>query len=354
MRLIGTSLAQQGLAFLSYNADPGCRIRQILRDLMLDATRECEGPAEKVEAAHAILERFIEAWSETDPFQNALKDEARDMLKRPPALLFHDELGAFYAPQRLRDVVEAARSVGLAYLCDTRPKEIAEALSPSGPFLHTPEDWVRFEQFQDFAEMRRFRQTILCRADGTIDRRFIAKRFQGLWATSDIARDDSDAQDSDGFAFRAGNGAEFTTGDPRLADFLTRLGEAFPSALRIDDVARDESLAQSLLALFSAKIVNFSTSSLPFTLTPGEHPLASPLARAQAAKGERVLASLRHKAIRMEDEGSRDFIGLLDGTRSRADLASEMSSRSGLSREQAEAKVTTALAEITKLGLMMG
>ncbi len=131
MRLAAQCLSPDGLFFVSYNVRPGCRLRQALRDLMLEAVQGLENPAEKTEAARNALARFIETWSPKDAFQNALIEEARDALTRPPSLLYHDELGDIYAPHfsstswrrrgRKVSIISAMPSPGLS----------AEALFPS-------------------------------------------------------------------------------------------------------------------------------------------------------------------------------------------------------------------------------
>jgi hypothetical protein len=88
------------------------------------------------------------------------------------------------------------------------------------------------------------------------------------------------------------------------------------------------------------------------TLAPGDRPLASPLARFQAQRGETTLASLRHYPVSVEDEATRAFLGLLDGTRTREDLAREIAPLAGAG--SAETQVAQALAELARLGLMAG
>lgn len=356
MQLVGKCLRPDGLAFISYNVYPGCRMRQVLRDLLLDGTRGLDDPGEKLSAARAVLIRQIEFWSEADPLQKALIDEARDMLKRPPEVLFHDELGAIYEPQSVRDVIEAARAENLDYLGDAKPDLSTETWFPSAKFAaagpHISGDWGNFEQLMDFASMRRFRRSIFCRAGQDIDRRLVPRRLGGLWANAEIELLAPEAVTPDTFVLRAGNGAEIETRDPYFADFLSRLGAAFPSSIPFDDIESHPDLAEPLLRLFVARIVSFITEPLRFSLTPGEHPIASPLARAQAAQGEIFLASLRHKPVRMEDTASRVFITLMDGNRTRADLAQEMAKRTGVAEDIAAARMPQALAEMAKLGLM--
>ncbi|HEY4848459.1 MAG TPA: class I SAM-dependent methyltransferase [Methylocella sp.] len=357
MRLVGRCLRSDGLAFISYNAFPGCRMREVLRDLLLDGTRGLDDPGEKLSAARAVLIRQIEFWSEADPLQKALIDEARDMLKRPPEVLFHDELGAIYEPQYLRDVIEAARAENLEYLGDAKTDLSTEAWFPSAKFaVAEPDslgDWGRFEQLMDFASMRRFRRSIFCRAGKDIDRHLVPHRLSRLWANAEIELLAPEADRPRTFVFRAGNGAEIETRDSYFADFLTRLGAAFPSSIPVDDIESHPNLAEPLLRLFVARIVSFITEPLRFSLIPGEHPIASPLAPVQAAQGETVLASLRHKPVRIDDATSRTFITLMDGSRTRAALATEMAKQTGVAEEAAAARMPQALAEMAKFGLMM-
>jgi hypothetical protein len=309
MAFIGAALRVNGVAYLSYNADPGCRVRHLLRDLMLEHASGVDVPDERIKAAHAALRAYIEVWSDADPFQSALKIEAQDMLTRDPSYFFHDELGAFYAPQRLRDVVTAARTVGLDYLCDVRGRDLGEMLLASEPF--DTDHWLRAEQSRDFAELRRFRQTILRRAGHETDRRFAPGRLRDLWATAALTPLDADPETAGGVVFRAPKDHEFEAAEPRLADFLLRLGKAFPAALPCAEIADDEQVALAVVELFAKDVIELTTAPLPFTLTPGEYPFASPLARAQIARGETILAALHHRAIRLDDDASRTFVTLL-------------------------------------------
>lgn len=353
LRLAAERLTADGLLYISYNALPGCHLREALRDPMRDAVRHIDDPAQKIDVARKTLGRFIELWSEDDPFQKALIVEAREALKHPPALLYHDELGDIYAPQLLGDVVAAARAEGLEYLCDAKAKHSAEALFPSGRDLgQSRADWARFEQAMDFSEMRRFRRSIFCRA-GAVDRQLRPERLKNLWASADLTRLEADPGQSDGFVFRAHNGAEIVTHDESFAALMTQLGDAWPQSIPLHEIASDPDTADSLLRLFVAKIVSLQTAPLRFAASPGERPLASPLARAQAAQGEEYLASLRHRPVHMADSGARRFITLMDGARTRKQLAEIMSKESGLAPVQALARTLAAVGEMARLGLVV-
>jgi len=279
------------------------------------------------------------------------------MLKRPPEVLFHDELNPFYEPQLLSDVAAAAREVGLDYLCDALPQLSAEAFFPSEKFAaaqsFTSGDWLRFEQLSDFGDMRAFRSSIFCRGGG-IDRRREAQRLRGLWASGDLRPVEPNPEEPNSFAFRAKDAAKITTNSPTLARFLASLAAAFPSSVALDSAAEDPSLAEYVLTLFVANVIRIVTAPLSPSLTPGDRPIASPLARFQAARGEKTLASLRHYPVALEDASALVFVTLLDGTRTRDDLAREVAVRAGATAEVAMAQVSAALTKLTRLGLMVG
>ena len=68
--LFGELLAPQGVAYLSYNALPGCRLRDLARDVMLYAVRDIDEPRERVRVARAALKDVAEA-SDPDSFHGA-------------------------------------------------------------------------------------------------------------------------------------------------------------------------------------------------------------------------------------------------------------------------------------------
>ncbi|ACK51299.1 Methyltransferase type 12 [Methylocella silvestris BL2] len=101
MQVAAERLRPDGLFFVSYNALPGCRLRQALRDLMLSRAQGVSDPIERLAIAREALARFAQTWSADDPFQNALIGEARDILERPRARAIPRRTG--------RDLCAAAR-----------------------------------------------------------------------------------------------------------------------------------------------------------------------------------------------------------------------------------------------------
>jgi SAM-dependent methyltransferase len=357
MRVVGELLSPNGLAMISYNAYPGCHFRDALRDLMRVATEGADDPIERLSLARSALAEQVESWSEAEPLQRAMIVAGRDILEKPAEVLFHDELTAFYAPRLLSDVIAEARANGLDYLCDAQPHLSAEIFFPTDKFAvaraKAGDDWGRFEQIVDFTEMRLFRSSIFCRGGGA-DRRRDAQRLRGLWGSADLQALAPDPAAPDSFGFLCEGKARITTNNPKLGEFLAQVAAAFPSSVSLDAAADDSALTEYVLTLFVANVLRLGAAPLALARVSGERAIANPLARFQAARGEKNLVSLRHYPVEIEDADTLAFVTLLDGTRTRDDLAREAIARKGVMAEEAVAQVSKALGELARLGLMTG
>jgi SAM-dependent methyltransferase len=355
-RVIGERLSSEGLAVVSYNVHPGSRLRQAIRDMLVYMTKDVDDPDAKLERARSFITREVEAWSDSEADESAIKSEARRLLDRPSGNLYHDELAEHYAPQMLTDVVSTAGQSGLAYLCDAQPGLSQEALFPSDALAAMHEraagDWVRFEQLADFRTMRRFRYSVFCRP-GEIVRRREAARLRGLWASSDLTVAQADPEAEDGAAFEAW-GIRIRTNDPGLAEFLLGLAHAFPLGTSLDRASEDPSLADRILHLWTRQAIDLRTAPPPLVAAPGERPRINALARVQAANGDALLATLRHSMLQVDDPPVRDLVPLIDGTRTRPELAREIARRHDVPVADASTQLDEMLAKFARAGLMAG
>ena len=355
MALIGRRLSPRGIAMISYNTLPGCHIRRAVRDLVRQAAQAFTTPDERCAAARAALNFHCARWDPKNVAQSALLSEAKRLLDRPDGVIFHDELSDEWHPQFVADVAASARHVGLDFLGDTQLELIKSALFP-GAFEREAaaiagEDFVALEQARDFADVRAFRQTLLCRAGAPIERGFAAERLDGLWVDGTFAHLDS-SDPGKPFAYRATNGGEIATSDARLAAMFARLTAAWPAAVAIDDVASTPDMREALAHLFVSGAVGLTTSPYPLCTTPAERPKAALLARVQASHGARDVTTLRHTQARLDDDLSRRFLILLDGTRTRAELTAAMAEVSGDNFEAAALKVEDVLDTFMRFGLI--
>jgi SAM-dependent methyltransferase len=360
MRLIGRTLAPSGLAFVSYNAMPASRVRQIVRDVLQDRVRGMTDIAEKFAAAKECMEFHAAIWSEDDPLRNAMREQMLATLRRAPEVLFHDEMGEIFEPQFVSDVAAHARRHGLEYLCDCSPALNSEAFFRSEENKELRErandDWVRYEQLHDYLKLVRFRQTVLCHDNGIIDRRAEWTRVRQLHAQGRFLPEEAENPSSDAFVFRADKGetsGHVSTSDVSLAALIDHIGAADPGSIPLESAVPGPEIGEAILRLFLSGSLSLQTVPFAFTLTPGERPLAHALARVQALRGEKRLSSLRHTAVEITDPASRHFIALLDGTRTRSDLATEMARFTGAPAEVVAARLDDILAGLARSALVV-
>ena len=93
---------------------------------------------------------------------------------------------------------------------------------------------------------------------------------------------------------------------------------------------------------------------MPLVAIPGERPNVSPLARIQAANGETLLPTLPHFMMQVDDPSVRAFVPLIDGTRTRSELALEVERLLDVSAAEARARLDEMLTKFARAGLMAG
>jgi SAM-dependent methyltransferase len=357
MALAGDVLAPSGLLFLSYNVSPGCGVRAMIRVALLDAVAGLTDPAARLAAAQARLTFLATDTGSTDSTTIAVRDEAARMLERPAEVLFHDELGPCFEPQSLASVVTAAEANGLRYLADAALPVSAELFfpTPSRDDIReiTGGDWARFEQLDDLRTARRFRQSLLCRADARPNLRLVPERLARLHASAPIEAAPPDPERPDSRRFKFGSGPSLGTTDARFADLLDRLIAAKPGYLALAGAVEDPELAEALMRLVTTGLVSLHAEPAPYVSVAGERPRASPLALAQCREGQAVVSTLRHQEVSLESEQTRLFVSLLDGTRTRDDLDAHMTRVTGAPAEDVRTINRQGLDMLAGLGLLV-
>jgi SAM-dependent methyltransferase len=347
MALLADALAPQGLGVVTYNVLPGCRLREALRDALLVGVAEEPTPRRRLEVARARLVELAQVWDVEDPYRQALRREALAQLAKPAAVLFHDELGEVYEPQRLVDVVAMGEAAGLAYVCDSHPQLLEGALTPGEEGV--PGDWVAHEQARDIADMRRFRRSIFTPAPATFDRRISPERWDGLWVEGDFARD---APESGGPAhrFRTRESGVIEFDDDSVAAALDAIVEARPACASVE-IFTTPAARQALSRLVGAGVLrlraapNAAASRLPSS------PRAGALALAMARLGAPIVPTLSGGSLELGDDAVRALLLLCDGGRDRAALIGEMADRLGQTPARIEADVDGVLERMRRLGV---
>src|SRR5207247_416077 len=197
------------------------------------------------------------------------------------------------------------------------------------------------EQYMDFLRNRMFRQTLLCH--GSLNPSYqltpahahnfsVASRLRPASPTPDLK---TDAEER----FLGPGDIVLTTKAPVVKAIMTTLAQWWPMPFAFSALC--EAVAERLglgvgnaervhdpvgtwvLSTYtSSNILELSVTPPAVTITPGERPVASPLARRQAQTGK-LVTNLRHEQINLGD-AERQAIMILDGTVDRSGLAGHL------------------------------
>jgi len=380
--LLRGRLAPQGVAFISYNALPGWHVRGMLREMLLFHTRHVPDPAEKIAQAKAFLRLLLASQPAAGTPPALMKMEAQGTLDRgADAVLFHDDLAEMNRPFAFHEFASLAGQHRLQFLADADftplhdsayPPPVVEALARlSG-------DVVVKEQYLDFLRCRRFRRTLLCRDDVSLNRELtpaVVRQFLiGSSAKSESPNPDLTAGKSETFIGQSGS---MEVDEPVTKAAMLELLAVRPRALPFDELlsaARGrlgrpagsdadgdgDRLAADMLAGLSA-VVDFHVSQPQWVTGRGERPVLNQLARWQLANGHKALTSLCHADIRVDSPTLRAMLLLMDGTRDVPSLAAELGRRidagelplpAGTSRPNLPAEVADAVRDLAAKGLL--
>jgi SAM-dependent methyltransferase len=304
-------LAPHGVAYVSYDVLPGGHLREITRQMLRWHLRDVTEPEERIAQARALLAAIAAARPEGDELRLVVE---RAQQQADPAL-FHDELAPRHEAVLFADFAAHAARHGLRFLAEADVFEMDAGALPE----ELRAGVLEREQYLDFFKGRMFRQTLLCHA-GAEPREPAPAVVRGMLASSPL-RPVGDAGGGR-VEFRGPRGATLTTDHEAVKAALVRIGDAWPDAVPIAEPA-DDAVLETLLRAYAADLVHLHVWAPALATAPSERPVASALARLQAAEGTRV-TTLRHTSVEVTDELGRRLIGLLDGTRDRAALLREL------------------------------
>jgi methyltransferase-like protein/SAM-dependent methyltransferase len=376
LQICKQNLSPRGVAYVSYNALPGWRMRGMIRDLMRYHAMQFAEADKRVAQARSILDFLARAVPDADSaYGKLLKSELELLRSAPDYYILHEHLEELNEPLYFHEFIERAQRHGLQYLADADVSTMmASRFSPqvAETVRRIAPDVIRQEQFMDFLTNRTFRQTLLVHADQPIDRLITVQRVKDLWVSGAARPMSAKPNLAEGVMekFCTPGGMCVTTPKAITKAALVALAAQVPSAMAVTELlaaahsrlnplsARPpapedyEALAGDLLHGYAARIVEFHAGPSPFTIEPGTQPRASPLARYQAERGSRVTTML-HESITIP-EAIRELLPLLDGSRTLDDVAAAAKARGPgpLSKFADVAAVKSAVSEMARNALI--
>jgi len=356
LAVISRNLAPHGVAFVSYLALPGAYMRETVRSIVRFHTRAVTDPKGKVLQARAVLQTVTRATAEPNIYSQWLTAELDLIEKHTDEGFFHDELSEISAPVLFTEFLDHAAKHRLQFFSE------AEYLLPVGRFL-TEEARTRLrpleanrvllEQYLDFIEGRRFRQTLLCKpglgtslATERLDTLHIHLRAKPATATTNITGDEpTDYHGEKKAILRAKTPAEkaallvlsstngrtlsyaqlITAVQRRAAEAGVVLGDGYEPALR-----------KFIIHSGVPGLIDFSWGRPAYATTTPQRPQANPLVHWMLAQNSPQLANLTGQFVEIDDPLGRFLLSRLDGTRDHAALLTDI--RAFLAQAHATAK----------------
>jgi len=341
------NLADNGVAYVSYNTLPGWRMRGMIRDMMIYHSRGIEGASGKVAQARALLEFLAGSAAANTPYGMMLREEAQLSRGYSDVYLFHEYLEEHNQAFYFHEFVDEAARHGLGFLAEADlgsmllssfPPEVAQRLQRIAP------DIIRMEQHMDFLRNRMFRQTLLVHQRSPIQRTVNGLQLSGMLLSSNVRPESGRPVLAHGVSepFVIPAAPKQMVSDALTKAALVVMGKEWPRCFAFEElyqlslarlreeigdapVEHDdmESFAKRMLQAYTARAVDLRVAAPRLALSISERPVASPLARYQLASGARVVTNLRHELTDLP-ELPRRVLMLLDGTRDAEDVATDI------------------------------
>jgi SAM-dependent methyltransferase len=338
LSITGETLAPNGVAYVSYNSYPGAHLRTIVRDMMRYYLDDGKPHADAVAESIPFLKFIGEEFSGGDDKKAAIIGEITDTLERPAYVVYHDELTEAYTPVYFHDFVNRAAACGLQFLGEAHLEYLR-----LGRF--TPEvsekidrlcgtDRIRREQMWDFLKLRKFRSTLLVRSEVQLNENAATERIPMMYVASLAEIVGSDAAEPQAVEFKGPHGASLKTAHPLVKATMACVIERWPEPIPFATVLRSVEqrtgsqvdpgeLANILLAATHAGLMYLEAFPFQCVREPGPRPRVSAIARLQAERGWPITTQ-RHTALDATGDIGRFLVTLLDGTRGRKELLSDM------------------------------
>ncbi len=320
LKVCANTLANTGIAAISYNVFPGWHTRNVIRDICLEHTRGDASPRHKVEAVRELLKNIASISSDKGAYGAIVRAEAARLKTRPASYILGELLAAYNQPFHVREVMSQAAENGLAYLCESDlVSSVPEyAAAPAAKHIRTiaGSDPIAIEQYIDIFSGRTFRRSLFTRADC----RAQTPSPQHLLPLHIMAG--------------APVQSKAPAADASSSGLQTVLAEKYPASVPVADLVTDQKSEPAMLAELYELLARggASISSAPVTLGQGDQLLPNLwlMVRADAAAGQPWVTNLLHAPVLL-NPFLRSLAPMMNGATTRDQLAAalEMALRSG-------------------------
>ncbi|MGH8817697.1 MAG: methyltransferase [Achromobacter pestifer] len=314
LRICRLNLAFEGVAYISFDAFPGAKAAEIVREAVLMHAHAAGSPEEQVAAARAALGMFTDGASGANPMAAALHDAATRLSQAldeqgPAGLSLIGRQPYYYA-----EFADMAGQFGMTCVGDVEPRH---ELAPNyGANVSLTQSLLGFgkpralrQQYLDFSIGRAYRRTLLThheREQEVLPRPDLTRLPKLRWAGS-FRRIAAGLRDVGQTHFVTHAGTVLSTDNRVLEAMAEVLGHAWPSSVSgaalIQFVAEkklavgepaETAVGKALQTLFDSAIGRFCVDKTPYDLADEPRLVPGMLA---AVDGNAPLFNLWHEAV---------------------------------------------------------
>lgn len=382
LRLYSKCLKDNGIGFVSFNAYPGCHLRQMVWEPLRFHVKDMSPWQKKVEEGRRFLAALTNSMEWHPALQSIVRTELKEIIKKPASFVLHDELSEPNQPFYFHEFMERARQFGLKFVAEADRKwlNMGNLTQDVQVFLQSlGSDVERREQYLDLIRCGRFRSLILCKDNLEPNAEINVGKMKQFFVASQV-RPASETEAIGGPApknFIMPDNASFEIDHPLTKAVLVCLGKKWPKRLAFHDLVAEaaemldldvvagisketEETANCLVELSQIGVLKFHSYEPSFAVTVSEYPKANPLVQWMISAGAPSVSTLTEPMLELTDEVIGYLIPLLDGTRSQQELIEELKKLIHPKPEEEEefvrtlpARVVTSLNLIAEAGLLV-
>ena len=383
MSLFDELLHLTGIGYISYNAYPGSYAREMVRSLMRYHTKGIDDPNTKVEQAISLLGMLAKNANEPEVYQRILQFEFRRHQQHDTADIFHDDLGECYRPFYFHEFASLLKENGMQFLSEAElhassRQGVAVEYNKHLDSLGTVEER---EQYLDLLRGRVFRQTLFCRSEIKLDREPKPAIMEKFYLSSSLRPVEPLADIGAPIVQKYANakGHSMQIDHPLTKASLAYLGEIWGRSIKTSELFDagkqivvnaggssenwdgDFETTRSIILqiALASDLIELHAYAPETPQSAGSKPKVNRLSRWQLRDANNVLTVL-NKDLKLEDKTAHHLLDLMDGTRTKMKLVTDMQSfvrtagdiegKQQLIRDMSE-WVDESIAELERLGL---
>lgn len=337
-------LTPSGVAYISYNAQPGWAMRRLVRETLLRTRSVREAAIEyKAQRAIEVANDLLEDMSSRDyAFAVLLAEELERVRDGKPGYVFHEYLAKVNEGFWLREFVERARRNDLDYVGDAQFCRWEGHVSTELKHALAKRDLNPIEQEEaaDLLGNRYFRASILCRADAPPESTSHRELLEKVHIATSLCAKSDPFEPTEGVVerFLSKDGQEVTLDASITKAAVVLLSAQWPIGMRLETLYLKTSkllaahgcdvptgahsqLSDELMTLFEVGQIDLRLRKPVYHTEVPEYPQAHALARFEAEHRE-ALTTPYHLPLPFEPQ-ALSLVRTLNGFRSRAELERE-------------------------------